>query len=51
VIDTEEEDGSSRLVAAATANVTAASLADRAGEEEPTMSLDREGWMSSKWGI
>ena len=44
VINAEEEDDKPRPVAAA------ASLADRAGEEEPAMSLDREGWMRSKWG-
>jgi hypothetical protein len=31
-------------------DVATTSLADRAGEEEPAISLDREGWMSSKWG-
>jgi hypothetical protein len=50
VIDAEEEDDHSRPVAAATATVAAASLANRAGEEELDMSLDQEGWMSSKWG-
>jgi hypothetical protein len=43
VIDAEEEDDNPRPV------VAAANLADRAGEEEPAMSLDRKGWMSSKW--
>jgi hypothetical protein len=50
VIDTEEEEDHPQPVAAATAAIAAASLADRAGEEESAMSLDREGWMSSKWG-
>jgi hypothetical protein len=49
VIDAEEEDDHPRPVVAAIANVAAASLVDRASEEEPTISLDREGWMSSKW--
>jgi hypothetical protein len=49
VIDAEEEDENPRPVAAATANVAAASLAIRASEEESATSLDREGWMSSKW--
>jgi hypothetical protein len=50
VINAEEEDDNLWPVAAATANVTAASLVDRAGDEESVMSLDRdrEGWMSSK---
>jgi hypothetical protein len=38
VIGADEEDDS--LVTAATANVVSASLADRAGEDKPTMSLD-----------
>jgi hypothetical protein len=29
--------------------VATASLANRAGDEEPAMSLDQEGWMSLKW--
>jgi hypothetical protein len=41
VIDAEEEDGKPW-------RVTVASLADIAAEDEPAMSLDLEGWMSSK---
>jgi hypothetical protein len=48
VIDADEEDDHPRPVAAATATVAAASLVDRAGEEDPAMLLDRERWMSSK---
>jgi hypothetical protein len=43
VINAEEEDDHPRPVAAA-------SLVDRAGEEQPAMSLNQKGWMSSKWG-
>lgn len=50
VIDAEEEDDHPRPVAAATAAVATVSLTDRAGEVQPAMSLDRERWMSSKWG-
>jgi histidinol-phosphate/aromatic aminotransferase/cobyric acid decarboxylase-like protein len=50
VINAEDEDDHPRPVAAATAATAAASLADRAGEEEWAMLLDRERWMSSKWG-
>jgi hypothetical protein len=49
VIDVEEEDDHPRPVAAATTTVAAARLADRVGEEDLAMSLDRDGWMSSKW--
>jgi hypothetical protein len=41
VIDTSEEDDKLWPV-------VAASLADLAGEDQPTMSLDLEGWISSK---
>jgi hypothetical protein len=47
VIDADEDD-KPWPVTAATTNIAAASLADRAGEDEPAMSLDRDGWMWSK---
>jgi hypothetical protein len=43
VIDAEEKDDKSWPVAAATANFAATSLADRAGEDQPAISLDRKG--------
>jgi hypothetical protein len=49
VIDAEEEDDHPRPVAATIATIAAASLVDRAGDEEPAMSPDREEWMSLKW--
>jgi hypothetical protein len=53
VINIAEEDDKPWRVTAATANVSAISLADLAGEDEPAMSLDLEGWITSKggWGI
>jgi hypothetical protein len=51
-IGAEEEADKSRIVIAATTDdVVAANLA---GEEDPTMSLDLQGWRISdkgKWGI
>jgi hypothetical protein len=50
-IDAEDEDDKPLPVAAATANVDAASLAELAGEDGTAMSLHLKGWMSSKWGM
>jgi hypothetical protein len=41
MIDAEEE--------AATADVAAAKLADLAGDDDPTMPPDLQGWMSFDW--
>jgi hypothetical protein len=42
----QEKDDKPWPVAATTSNVTAASLADLAGEDQLAMTLDLEGWMS-----
>jgi hypothetical protein len=49
VIDAEEEDDKLWPVTAATTTVAAASLVNLVGDDESAMSLDLEGWMSSKW--